>query len=422
MDEAVSSWLTRLALSQGTGTTRVMKHLRIPTTGDVDALVTGNRLNFIRRICGLSDNDFMVHDRIMTNLASVGDLGERLLLFGRGRSAAAYFCYECIRNMRTPYFPIHWRFAAWQWCPVHERLMDTACPKCDTTPRPLKSALSSRAARMGFVALNRCRNCGIRLDIEPQKAVRAKRLNDFSPEHQRKLFNGRALLSALYHGWFYTRKDPTKTLTIALRELASSNDFLTSTPKNKLTSEKGKKRSPVPTTAQGTSPPSDTPLSRLPSEQWGTPDDKGPNCREDQSENDIHVETNREGRMSNVRRQLGADKEQAATNAMLGSASYLQINDELLAKIIQEMEISIIAFRSGWLRLASWNDSWPRALFLIELQSALVAIFGDNQELIRLWLRSPNKSFQNRAPLELLVDPAESPALLEYLMAHRHQT
>lgn len=126
--------------------------------------------------------------------------------------------------------------------------------------------------------------------------------------------------------------------------------------------------------------------------------------------------------MSNVRRGLGAEKEQVVTNALLDSADYLGIDDELLTNIVQEMDISITAFRSGWLRLASWTASWPRALLLIELRSALVAIFGDNQELIRLWLRSPNKSFQNRAPLELLVDPAESPALLEYLMAQRHQT
>lgn len=399
-----------------------MKHLRIPTTGDVDALVTGNRLKFIRRICGFSDNDFMVHDRIMTNLASVGDLGKRLLLLERGRSAVAYFCHECIKNMRTPYFPIHWRFAAWQWCPVHERLMDTACPQCDTAPRPLRSALSGNAAKMGLFSLNRCRTCGGRLDMKRQDALRPKRLNDFPPEHQRKLFNGRALLSALYHGWFYTRKDPTKTLTIALRELASSNDFLTSTPKNKSTSEKGKKRSPVPTTAQGTSPTSTTPPCRLPQEQWSNADDKAPRYQKEKSENDIHVETKREGRMSNVRRGLGAEKEQVVTNALLDSADYLGIDDELLTNIVQEMDISITAFRSGWLRLASWTASWPRALLLIELRSALVAIFGDNQELIRLWLRSPNKSFQNRAPLELLVDPAESPALLEYLMAQRHQT
>lgn len=126
--------------------------------------------------------------------------------------------------------------------------------------------------------------------------------------------------------------------------------------------------------------------------------------------------------MNNKRRTLGPNKEHVVTVAMLDSATYLGIHDERLADVLGVTPSSVTDCNSHSLILTRNTIAWRQALRLIEVRSALVAIIGDNQELIRLWLRSPNKSFQNRAPFELLVDPAESPALLEYLMAHRHQT
>jgi hypothetical protein len=202
IDEAASSWLSRVALSQGTDLGTVLLFLGIPLVGDVDVHLVGALLARVRRKCGLPNEALAWHDRVMSNYQLLGALRDGLLLVDRLKRSQAVICRHCIREMRTPYFPIHWRFAIWRWCPIHDCPMELSCGSCGARPLTLLDIAASDAGKKGFAFLNRCMRCGHPLYKPPPYKSPSPRLSDFRAENARQLANGRALLAALYYGKF----------------------------------------------------------------------------------------------------------------------------------------------------------------------------------------------------------------------------
>lgn len=195
--ESVSSWICRFALSQGATPTEVCDFLGLNPHQDCDLAVFGSQIVTLRRNCGLPEAAFYIHDQLITSLRKMSNYGSKLLATQSRKKMQYRYCTLCLQGMHEPYFPIHWRFVAWRWCPLHDCLMESLCPKCNS---PL--ILLRDIARSGIGSLSRCLECGDRLTSRLPVFLTEIPLEILSEWEERQLQNGRALLSALYHGKF----------------------------------------------------------------------------------------------------------------------------------------------------------------------------------------------------------------------------
>lgn len=196
--EAVSGWLPRLALSQGTPLSEVAEYLGIDLSRDVDRRVIGEKLGHLRKVCSLPDSAFAIPERIMESLDLMKPVGDQFMA-RRGRSRPRFrFCICCLSEMKTPYFPIHWRFIAWRRCPLHDCLLEDACPNC-TAPVVLPTCIQhSASGRAGYAGLDRCLYCTKRLTTAMPCSLQAGAVRLVNQWEDQQLDNGRALLAALY--------------------------------------------------------------------------------------------------------------------------------------------------------------------------------------------------------------------------------
>lgn len=206
--EAASCWLSRLALSQGVDLRELLKFIGLANKGDIDRQLHGTSLQAIRDICNLPETALAVHERVMVGLESMGMVGARYLVTSKANRPKFRFCPLCISSMQTPYFPIHWRFIAWRWCPDHDCLLEDACPHCGSEITfPTEIALSV-AGKQGYGLLNRCMSCGAKLsEVEPCR-LEVNGIRMISEMEEMSLRNGRALLATLYYGRFQMPENP----------------------------------------------------------------------------------------------------------------------------------------------------------------------------------------------------------------------
>ena len=200
--EAVSGWLPRLALSQGTALPDVANFLGIDLGMDVDRAVVGRKLRHVRKVCALPDSAFAIAEKIMHSLDLIAPAGDQFMARRGGRSPRFRFCVACLLEMATPHFPIHWRFVAWRRCPLHDCLLEDACPHCAAPvvfPTCIESSASGRA---GYAGLDRCLSCAKRLTTATPCALQVGAVRLVDRREDQHLANGRALLAALVHRSF----------------------------------------------------------------------------------------------------------------------------------------------------------------------------------------------------------------------------
>ncbi len=215
--EAVSSWLPRLALSQGSSLSDVAEFLGIDLGGDVDRKVIGDRLAHVRRVCALPKSAFAISEQIMQSLDLIKPIGDQLMA-RRGTSRPRFrFCICCLSEMRTPHFPIHWRFIAWRRCPLHDCLLEDACPHC-SAPIVLPTCIQhSTSGRAGYAGLDRCLSCAKRLTSATPCLLQTGSIRLVNRWEDQQLENGRALLAALVKRSFWIEG---RGVTFRLRSLA----------------------------------------------------------------------------------------------------------------------------------------------------------------------------------------------------------
>lgn len=169
-DEALASWIGRLAASQGL-TLRTFCALVFPgrrlTRTDVDLSVAEPVLVTLARQSGVPV------DRVRaTTLATYAG---RLYLKGMGHSTPPWilpvgvytrgpsaqalglpYCAACLAEDRSPYFRRAWRLAFHTLCPTHGTLLGECCPVCQAAVDIWKA--SGRAWAQEF-AVGHCSYC-----------------------------------------------------------------------------------------------------------------------------------------------------------------------------------------------------------------------------------------------------------------------
>lgn len=223
--EALSSWLTRLTLSQGVELREVAQHLGIHLRRDPDRFLHGDALSHVRRLCGLPDSALAIADRAMQSLDLMRPWGDHYMARSGNSKARFRFCVICLSEMRTPFFPIQWRFIAWRRCPEHDCLLEDACPHCGKPVLLPACIQQSTAGRAGYATLDRCLSCSHRLTSAVPCHLEANGTRIVNAWEDEQLTNGRALLAALMNRSFRIEgRHMTYRLT-SLRELDRQRAF-----------------------------------------------------------------------------------------------------------------------------------------------------------------------------------------------------
>jgi hypothetical protein len=215
--EAVSAWLPRLALSQGSALSDVTEYLGIDLGRDIDRKVIGEKLSHVRKVCSLPESAFAIAEQIMQSLDLIKPAGDHFMA-RRGYTWPRFrFCVCCLSQMSTPHFPIHWRFIAWRRCPLHDCLLEDACAHCGA-PIVLPTCIQqSVAGRAGYAGLDRCLSCTKRLSSAAPCLLQVGAVRLVNQWEDQQLANGRALLAALVKRSF---RIEGRGVTFRLRSLA----------------------------------------------------------------------------------------------------------------------------------------------------------------------------------------------------------
>jgi hypothetical protein len=216
--ESPASWISRAALSQGTAMKEMAAYLGIPAKTDVDLMTSQVTWTKIAKRCGLDPQsfDFVVH--MMSGLKSIDPSGSRYLL--RSSSRARYrFCPECLRDQAIKHFELHWRFNAWRWCPLHNCLMEEACPHCNAKVRLPGNMLNAGPKTEGVALLSRCLRCGRDLAANWLSTKNKVKFNQLTSIERLLIQNGRAVLAAFAERRLKIGKEEHYSPLVALKRV-----------------------------------------------------------------------------------------------------------------------------------------------------------------------------------------------------------
>jgi hypothetical protein len=243
-DESPSSWLARAALSQATSMQDLLNCLDLPTLDDLDFVVLSRRMPGALGVAGLGAMSLQVAGRVLFNLRKVNKDGRTYLLRNKNKLQYRY-CAPCLLEQRQKYLPVHWRFKAWQWCPLHLSVMRDGCPRCSAPIELPTSMIRAGGQGEGVGSLDHCLRCGHRLASTADQDRGQVHPSAAGPWAQALMINGRALLAALYQGHLVATAGGARIHLATLRrmgalipnnvgiwapEIASGNDRTTLLP------------------------------------------------------------------------------------------------------------------------------------------------------------------------------------------------
>lgn len=200
--ESPASWLTRAALSQGVRVEELMVYLGLPVNRDPDLTMKGSVLSKAAALAGHPSASFSFATHMFSGLEDIDPTGENLLLWTKDRKPRYRFCPLCLHEPGVKYFPLHWRFQAWRWCPIHDCLMSDHCPHCNSEVSLPESMIFSGYKRAGVAYLDRCLQCAEKLD-DGCESIPHPFKEGLTADWERSLLeNGRAVLAAIFQRHF----------------------------------------------------------------------------------------------------------------------------------------------------------------------------------------------------------------------------
>jgi hypothetical protein len=199
--ESPASWLTRAALSQGTSPRMLCKFLGVGIGRDIDLCMTRMAIRTIASKCGIEPYAFDFGRHMFTGLMSIDREGHSFLLFGKAGPRYRY-CPVCLQEQSIKHFPVHWRFKAWRYCPLHHCLMEDRCRSCGMTVQLPAHLMQAGPNKHGIAFLHQCLGCGQPLGSHWTKVEGILTRGVLSLEEERSLSQGRAVLAAIYHRRF----------------------------------------------------------------------------------------------------------------------------------------------------------------------------------------------------------------------------
>lgn len=200
--ESVSSWITRAALSQGVTVSELLKHLEIQSKPDLDINLTRRHIQHLARHTGHDPARFWLVHHMFAALRSIDPRGTKFLLFANGSPRYRY-CPVCLHEQTVSHFALHWRFFGWRHCPLHNCMMEDRCKRCGLHVELPCNLMMAGIKRAGLANLHQCAGCEQKLSAH-WESVKETAIGDIVSSYERvAIAQGRSVLSALFHGYFY---------------------------------------------------------------------------------------------------------------------------------------------------------------------------------------------------------------------------
>jgi len=199
--ESFASWITRAALSQGVLVSEFLEHLGIKRKVDMDIGLTRRHIQHAAKLTGQNPARFWLVHHMFSALRSIDTHGENFLMFF-GEVPCYRYCPVCLHEQSVSHFPLHWRFRGWRHCPLHNCMMDDRCKRCGLHVRLRRNLMTGGIKREGVAYFHHCYGCEHNLSTH-WKEVNGSACGDILKSSERiAMDQGRAVLSALYHGYF----------------------------------------------------------------------------------------------------------------------------------------------------------------------------------------------------------------------------
>lgn len=213
--EAPSSWISRAALSQGVGAPALLKYLQIRSDADIDMSIALADQAQLQKLCSLPRHHLEVSIRVLRNLVkSRCDPAEFLMYSKRRRLPRFRYCPHCLRDSVNPSLLIHWRFAAFRYCPLHACMLEERCHACKADVIGAVSLMHAGPDRRGLASLKYCAACGADLRAAPTLG-RSEAFALLDQIDQVLIRNGRSVLAALFQGRVWLGEGPDERFGIS---------------------------------------------------------------------------------------------------------------------------------------------------------------------------------------------------------------
>jgi uncharacterized protein (DUF2384 family) len=115
----------------------------------------------------------------------------------------------------------------------------------------------------------------------------------------------------------------------------------------------------------------------------------------------------------------GSDRARVLTLAVAEAARRLKLRSTDVTAIIGVSQPTASRLLNGKFQLAEGAKSWELGAHLVRLYRSLSSMVGGDDELARTWLRSANRAFGGRAPLDAIKSVEGLVHACDYVDAHR---
>lgn len=221
--ESPSSWASRAALSQGLPVRPFLEYLGIDPSGDVDLSLIQADQSSLRHACRLPDEHLWLSRRLLGRLTHAEVDTKRFLLGSSHGGRPRYrFCPLCLKDQRTPYLPIHWRFVGFRYCRFHHCMLEEQCQHCNSPLTLPVSQLTAGPKGKGIAYLKWCMTCGTDLS-QADTVSTAQTFSLINNLEHALLKNGIAVLAALHADHLYTEDCATQLPLSSLRRIDNQN-------------------------------------------------------------------------------------------------------------------------------------------------------------------------------------------------------
>jgi hypothetical protein len=161
---------------------------------------------------------------MFAQLKSIDGDGSNFLLYTNSLPRYRY-CPRCLDEQHTPHFQLHWRFKAWRWCPLHNRLMSDYCSRCKAILVMPMNMIKAGRRGLGMAHVFHCQVCGSKLMNKKKEKWLKESKYRLSKEDYFLMANGRTLFSALFHSHFKIGASPQKYKLSGIRGLEGRGYF-----------------------------------------------------------------------------------------------------------------------------------------------------------------------------------------------------
>ena len=107
------------------------------------------------------------------------------------------------------------------------------------------------------------------------------------------------------------------------------------------------------------------------------------------------------------------------STAVAEAANRLGLRSTELGSILGTSQPSASRLLNGKFFIAEGSKTWELAAHLVRLYRSLSSLVGGNDELARAWLKSGNRAFDDRLPLDLVKRVDGLLHVCAYLDSHR---